>query len=224
MSYEVDEQTLRQFMEKHYPKYKDNLSLARILYAKHVGALAQGMPIVNTTKLRLMKGMRVQLEGVIAGVRIQEYEACVSCKRSKTTGRCQCGSTESVTRYVVSLRVMDNYGEVVLVSWRDDVNGIDESLVGREILAWGIVEEDEDGFKLLNAEWRYQTPGGASEVVSPSKDAVDEVLRVLAIAKYMSLEVFQNLLRERGLSLDDVSGLVEIREGRVYPKGGADGS
>jgi len=215
MKYEVTDEELRRFMESNprYAKYRDNLALARILYAKHAGAVVAGIPQTNTDKLRLFKGMRVKLVGVVAGYVTQEYEACIKCFKAKR--KCECGETGTVKRYVIVYTVGDNFGNVDVVSWQPEV---DEqylnSLVGAEVEVIGRVDEDEDGYKILLSSIRVLDSGGSS-----TSSPINDVLRILREARYMNRCIFEKFVQERGIDLSALSGFIEVRGDNVYPKG-----
>jgi hypothetical protein len=215
MSYEVTDAELRRFMESNpkYAKYRDNLALARILYAKHVGAIVAGMPQANSDRLYLFKGMRVKIRGIVAGYAVQEYDACVKCLRAKR--KCVCGASEVVKRYVVVYTIGDNFGNVEAVSWDTmvDEKKLDE-LVGAEVEAIGRVEEDEDGFKLVSVSLRILSTSQSKE----TDDGIASMLQILSEAKYMRIDVFEALAKERGVDVEQVLKRVEVRDGYVYPK------
>ncbi|MEM4458313.1 MAG: hypothetical protein QXN23_05805 [Candidatus Caldarchaeum sp.] len=215
MSYEVTDAELRRFMESNpkYAKYRDNLALARILYAKHIGAIAAGMPQANSDRLYLFKGMRVKIRGIVAGYVVQEYDACVKCLRAKR--KCVCGASEVVKRYVVVYTIGDNFGNVEAVSWDTmvDEKKLDE-LVGAEVEAIGRVEEDEDGFKLVSVSLRVLSTSQSKE----TDDGIASMLQILSEAKYMRIDVFEALAKERGVDVEQVLKRVEVRDGYVYPK------
>lgn len=82
---EPTDQEVREFMEKYYPEYKDNLELGRILLKRRRGnyVASVGYRKVKVGDIPNMKaGDKVELEGVIVQkIKEYTYEGCAVCKK-----------------------------------------------------------------------------------------------------------------------------------------------
>ncbi|MEM0478294.1 MAG: hypothetical protein QXN77_07845 [Candidatus Caldarchaeum sp.] len=203
----IDEKTLREFMEKHYPAYKDNLSLARILYAKHVGSLVGTVPSVSSAELKDYEGLVVRMRGVLAAVDVMEYQACPKCMFSVRKCRCQ-SSSEPVTRYAYYMTFGDNSGIFKVLAWKETSGIWSENDVGREAEITGIVFRSDDDELLVRARSIVFI-----ESKAPSK--LDEVLSFLKEARRVRKNVVENLLRMNGLKLEEVEKYLR-EEGDYY--------
>jgi hypothetical protein len=185
----VDEKTLREFMERHYPKYANNLALARILYARHKGMLVGEIPLVNSTVLRDYVGARVRIRGVLASYRVIEYEACPKCRFSVKKCRCEEKSTPE-KRFTYEMVVGDEYDNFKALAWMSADGWLSMDDVGKEVEIIGTVALDEE-------DNRPRVEVKKLEIKSePSiSDNEKHFLSVLREAKSVRVDIFENLAK-----------------------------
>lgn len=206
---QADDNVIREFMRKHYPKYADNIALGRILYAKHIGAMAGAIPLILSSQMRDYENMVVKMSGVLAAYNVMEYQSCQRCLRS--VRNCKCGEDrEVVTRYVYELVVGDNAGNFRVVVWRGEPDYFTTDHIGKEMELVGAIVRDEDGELYMKAKM-----SGVKIVEVKANPRLDETLNMLREAKRIRKDVFNNLLRISGLSLNDIRPYV-VEDGDYY--------
>lgn len=211
MSYKVDENTLREFMRKYYPKYADNMALARILYAKHVGALVGSVPLVTSEQLNDYVGLAVRAFGILAGYSVVVYEACPRCGAS--IKKCRCSEKgDSVKRYVYELTVGDNFGNYRVVFWSDNDGAFKDDDIGREVEVVGIVSSDGDDviIKARDVKFKEFNEGGK----------IGDFLNILKDMGKVRKEVVLNMAKMYGVSMDKLSKYLKEENGFCYIVGG----
>lgn len=205
----VDENVLREFMRKYYPKYADNLALARLLYAKHMGMMAGTIPEIVSSQLGNYVGFTVKINGVLASYRVIEYQACSKCKFSLKNCRCE-EKGEPETRYTYELIVGDNVSNFKALSWRSEDNWINQDDVGKEVEIIGVVAMDSEENRP-----RIDVRSLSFRASSVEDEKVKEILSVLRDAKKVKKTVLENMLKTYNIEMAGIQKYVK-EEGDYY--------
>ena len=91
-----EDKRILEFMEKHYPQYKDNLALGRLLYAKYMGRVARSIVIGEFREVKISEidgrfvGQNVKFRGLVGAVERYDLKVCSRCRKKECV--CEDGS------------------------------------------------------------------------------------------------------------------------------------
>lgn len=221
---DVSEETLREFMRKYYPKYADNLALARVLYAKHAGKISRGIIDVNTSKIELFLGMKVRITGIVESIRRNRYQACLVCGRAK----CEHDGAPRGERFAVDIMLADNYGDARCVGWFDpgenplsEPEMDEDEAIGMEIEVTGIVSRDDEGIYVKMIDVRQVTTchqnaeeAGAGE----RKEKIEEIVKLVEDVGGVSQEILNKILARYGVEMRELEGMIFLDNGKWRAK------
>jgi hypothetical protein len=210
-----------EFMEKHYPQYKDNLALGRLLYAKHLGKVARAAITNEFTRVKIkdigveMVGHNVEVVGLLGSVERYVFKVCPVCRHKK----CLCKNPISEGRYedLIRLRMVvgDESGVIdVLLFRRPDE--FHEFEVGKEVVVKGRVKffyDDERSNRLEIA---------ASDVsyLERQNNGVDDsglgvVVDFVRKAKKVRRDIVEKMCEKHGVRIEDVLKVFNEVDGYV---------
>ena len=232
MSSEEDRRVL-EFMEKHYPQYKDNLALGRLLYAKYMGRVARAIVSGDFREVKISEidgrlvGQNVKFRGLVGAVERYDLKVCAKCRKK------ECLCEDGPNGYVDLVRWRLIMGDdkklvnVVLFKRPDELQPIE---VGDELLIRGRVkfsfDDEESG--------RVEVVAQDVEVVSKAKmlDQDDEeddedfgpthplqrIIDFVVKAKRVRRDIVEKMCQKYGANIDDVIEVLEVEGDYIVGK------
>ena len=210
-----------EFMEKHYPQYKDNLALGRLLYAKHLGKVARAAITDDFMKVKIkdigveMVGRNVEVAGLLGSVEPYVFKICPVCRRKK----CVCKNPVSGDRYedLIRLRMVvgDETGVIDVLLFRRSYEFHDFE-VGKEVSVRGRVKffyDDERSNRLEIVATDVSYLGERNDGVDGSELGV--VVEFVRKARKVRRDVVERMCEKHGVKIEDVLKVFREVDGYV---------
>jgi hypothetical protein len=210
-----------EFMERHYPQYKDNLALGRLLYAKHLGKVARAVINNEFTRVKIkdigveMVGHNVEVVGLLGSVERYVFKVCPVCRHKK----CLCKNPVSEDMYedLIRLRMVvgDESGVIDVLLFRrpDEFHDFE---VGREVVVKGRVKffyDDERSNRLEIAASDVSYLEKQNDGVDDSKLGV--VIDFVRKAKRVRKDIVENMCAKHGVNIGEVLKMFREVDGYV---------
>jgi hypothetical protein len=210
-----------EFMEKHYPQYKDNLALGRLLYAKYLGKVARAAITDEFMKVKIkdigveMVGRNVEVVGLLGSVERYVFKVCPVCRRKK----CVCKNPVSEDRYegLIRLRMIvgDESGVIDVLLFRRPGEFHDFE-VGREVVVRGRVkffydDERSNRLEIVASDVSYLERQNNGVDDSGLEVVVDFVRK----AKKVRRDIVEKMCEKHGVKIDDVLKVFREVDGYV---------
>jgi hypothetical protein len=210
-----------EFMEKHYPQYKDNLALGRLLYAKHLGKVARAVMTDGFARVKIrdigveMVGRNVEVVGLLGYVEPYVFKVCSECRRKK----CVCKNPVGEDRYkdLIRLRMVvgDESGviDVSFFRWPDEFHDFE---VGREVVVRGRVRFFYDDERSNRLEIAASDVSYLEKQNSGADDSgLGIVLDFVRKAKKVRRDIVEKMCEKHGVKIDDVLKVFREVDGYV---------
>ena len=221
-----EDRAVLEFMEKHYPQYKDNLALGRLLYAKYMGRVARAIVSGDFREVKISEidgrlvGQNVKFKGLVGAVERYDLKVCAKCRKKECV--CEGGSPglDDLIRW--RLIVGDESGLVNVTFFTRPNETVRAFEAGDEVIVRGRVKfsfDDEEsgrveivaqGVEVLSGT-KVPDPNGeeAGEVI----EAVHPLQRIIEFvmkAKRVRRDIVERMCRKYGVNIDDVIDLLEM--------------
>jgi len=231
MDLSEEDRKVIEFMEKHYPKYKDNLALGRLLYAKHLGKVARNLTEPEYLKVKVKDlskddvGKNVELSGVIGYLEEYVFKVCSVCRHKEC--RCQNPSNEWVDLMRLRMIIGDETGNIDVLYFVDPKkpHGLE---VGKEVVIRGRVKYfysrgDSDRLEItansvtaVEGETATESRGDDDPVAEQMWDSIKQIVDFVEKSKKVKVEIVKKMCERHGVNSDVVLRLFTVKEGYVY--------
>jgi OB-fold nucleic acid binding domain. len=215
-----EDKKVLEFMEKHYPQYKDNLALGRLLYSKYVGRVAKSIE-GDYMKVKIkdldpeMVGTNVEIRGLIGNIEEYVFKACPICRRKE----CRCAKPVPEDQLIDLKRIRLIVGDesdiidvLYFVEGKQD-HGLE---VGKEVVVRGRLKYFYDN----RATNRLEILANKIELVEQN-DGVSGggeaiVIEFIRKAKKVHIDVVKKLCERHGADPEFVFKYFEVRDDYVF--------
>ena len=196
----LSENEIREWMEKNYPRYKDNIELGKILYSKevlkkdYVESTRDDRVTIAELKNR-NAGERVKVSGIVAKVSEFTYLGCPICKKKN----CELHDEGEVEIKMTSFLLGDNTGTV----WCS----------GSSL---GYVPKEGEEVTVVGKTRKYK---GSMELsvfsIEPDKTgAKDDIVNFIDKSGKVKYSVYEAMCQKKGINPEEL-----INEGRLVKDG-----
>jgi hypothetical protein len=238
VSSEEDRRVL-EFMEKHFPQYKDNLALGRLLYAKHMGRVARAIVSGEFREIKVSEidgrlvGQNVKFRGLVGAVERYDLKVCVRCRKKECI--CEDGSPGRDDLIRWRLIVGDESGLVHVTFFARPNEAVGAFEAGDEVIVRGRVKfsfDDEESGRVevvaqdveVLSRANISDPDGEDdgegfEPVHPLQRVINFVVK----AKRVRRDIVERMCQKYGVNIDDVIDVLELEGDYIVGKFGGDG-
>jgi hypothetical protein len=235
---EEDKRVL-EFMEKHYPQYKDNLALGRLLYAKHMGRVARAIVSGEFRDVKISEidgrlvGQNVKFRGLVGAVERYDLKVCIRCRKKECV--CENGSPGQDDLIRWRLIVGDESGLVHVTFFTRPNEVVRDFEAGDEVIVRGRVKfsfDDEESGRVevvaqdveILSKGRLPDPDGEEdsedlEAVHPLQRVIDFVVK----AKRVRRDIVERMCQKYSVNFDDVIDMLEVEGDYIMGKFRGDG-
>jgi hypothetical protein len=221
-------------MEKHYPQYKDNLALGRLLYAKHMGRVARAMVFGEFRDVKISEidgrlvGQNVKFRGLVGAVERYDLKVCIRCRKKDCI--CENGSPGQDDLVRWRLIVGDESGLVNVTFFTRPSESVRAFEAGDEVVVRGRVKfsfDDEESGRVevvaqdveILSKTKISDPNG--EEVNEDIEAVHPLQRIISFvmrAKRVRRDIVERMCQKYGLNIGDVIDVLEVEGDYIVGK------
>ena len=233
MSSEEDKRVL-EFMEKYYPRYKDNLALGRLLYAKHMGRVARSIVSGEFREVKISEidgrlvGQNVKFRGLVGAVERYDLKVCSRCRKKECI--CEDGSPGQDDLIRWRLIVGDELGLVNVTFFVRPNEAVGAFEPGDEIIVRGRVKFSFDDEESGRVEVVAQDVEVISKAKMPEEEAEEDdedfgsvhplqrVVNFVIRAKRVRRDIVERMCQKYGVNIGDVVDVLETEGDYIVGK------
>jgi len=220
-----EDRRVLEFMEKHYPQYKDNLALGRLLYAKYMGRVARSIVSGEFREVKISEidgrlvGQNVKFRGLVGAVERYDLKVCSRCRKKECV--CEDGSPGQDDLIRWRLIVGDESGLVNVTFFVRPNEAAGAFEPGDEVMVRGRVkfsfDDEESGrvevvaqdveviSKAKMSDQNAEEDGEDYEPTHPLQRVINFVIK----AKRVRRDIVERMCQKYGVNIDDVTELLE---------------
>jgi hypothetical protein len=220
-----EDRRVLEFMEKHYPQYKDNLALGRLLYAKYMGRVARSIVSGEFREVKISEidgrlvGQNVKFRGLVGAVERYDLKVCSRCRKKECV--CEDGSPGQDDLIRWRLIVGDESGLVNVTFFVRPNEAVRAFEPGDEVMVRGRVkfsfDDEESGrvevvaqdveviSKAKMSDQNAEEDGEDYEPTHPLQRVINFVIK----AKRVRRDIVERMCQKYGVNIDDVTELLE---------------
>jgi hypothetical protein len=229
-----EDRAVIEFMEKHYPQYKDNLALGRLLYAKYVGRVARAIVSGDFREVKISEidgklvGQNVKFRGLVGAVERYDLKVCAKCRKKECV--CETGPAGYVDLVRWRLIVGDESELVNVVLFKRPEELPQPIEAGDEVSVKGRVKfsfDDEESGRVevvaqdveVLSKAKIPDPNGEEDSddlgsVHPLQRVIDFVVK----AKRVRRDIVERMCQKYGVNIDDVIDMLEVEGDYIVGK------
>jgi hypothetical protein len=233
VSSEEDKRVL-EFMEKYYPRYKDNLALGRLLYAKHMGRVARSIVSGEFREVKISEidgrlvGQNVKFRGLVGAVERYDLKVCSRCRKKECI--CEDGSPGQDDLIRWRLIVGDELGLVNVTFFVRPNEAVGAFEPGDEIIVRGRVKFSFDDEESGRVEVVAQDVEVISKAKMPEEEAEEDdedfgsvhplqrVVNFVIRAKRVRRDIVERMCQKYGVNIGDVVDVLETEGDYIVGK------
>ena len=210
------------FMEKEYPKYKDNMTLGRFLYQKSQGknsvVRALGSPFeVKIKEIKTLPSKsKVVFRGLVAEIQLQTYLGCPECRKRL------CDHGKGSKEIIISKLLIGDDTDMIWSSVFEMDGGVTEGCVVEVV---GVVREWNKERDVSIYEIRVVDEAKVLEVKpvkGSDEDKVARIVKFIDTSLRAKLDMVLLMCENEGVSFDLVKKCVDVNYdvGEVFSRKG----
>jgi hypothetical protein len=230
---EEDKRVL-EFMEKHYPQYKDNLALGRLLYAKHMGRVARAIVSGEFRDVKISEidgrlvGQNVKFRGLVGAVERYDLKVCIRCRKKECV--CENGSPGQDDLIRWRLIVGDESGLVHVTFFTRPNEVVKAFEAGDEVIVRGRVKfsfDDEESGRvevvaqdvevISKAKMLSQEDEDDDEDLGPTHP-LQRIINFVMKAKRVRQDIVERMCQKYGVNIGDVIDVLEVEGDYIVGK------